>query len=147
MSKKPIFFTYFSDLEGSLVAQMVTKQVGNGLETYLPTVYKYTLWTSFLSLLDHSGLLFGPPFWAIFGPKWTKNWGSGAQKGVAESPKRHQKWPKNEQELCRNTLNHFYSWPTWTPRWAIFGHLWTPTHPRAGWDPWPTALTGGVAKL
>ena len=93
--QKTDFFTHFSDLEGSLVAQMVSKQVGNGLEAYLLTfgAHKYPLWTILGSFLVHFGPILAP-FWAIFGPKWTKNGGSGAKKGVPEGPKCDQNGPK-----------------------------------------------------
>ena len=88
MSKKPIFSPIFLVLEGSLVVQMVSKVVGNGLETYLLTfgAHKHPLWTMLGSFLGHFGPILGL-FWAIFSPKWTKNGGSGAQKGVPEGPK------------------------------------------------------------
>ena len=83
MSKKLIFSPIFLDLDGSLVAQMVSKQVGNGLETYLLTfgTQKYQLWTILGSFLVHFGPILAP-FWAIFlGPKCTKKVGLGPKKG------------------------------------------------------------------
>ena len=115
------------DLEGSLVAQMVSKQVGSGLETYLLTfgAHKYPLWTILGSFLVHFGPILAP-FLGRFWTKMDQKWGVQGPKSGPRGSKMGPKWPKNDQELCRNTLNHFYSWPTWTPRWAIFGHFCTP---------------------
>ena len=93
--QKTVFFAYFSVLEGSQAVQLVSKQVGNGLETCLLTfgAHKHPLCINTGPFLGH----FGPklvPFLAHFGPKWTKNRGSGAQKGVPEGPKWHQNGPK-----------------------------------------------------
>ena len=80
---------------------MVSKVVGNGLETYFLTfgAHKHPLWTILGSFLGHFGPILAP-FWAVFGPKWTKNGGSGAQKGVPEG----LKWDQNGPKMTRNIV-------------------------------------------
>ena len=125
--QKTDFSTHFWVLEGSLVVQLVSKVVGNGLETHLLTFasLRHPLWTIL-------GVIFGS-FWAYFGPflghfqpKMDQKWGVRGPKRGPRGSKMAPKWPKNDQKHCRNTLNHLYSWPIWTPIWPIFGHFFPP---------------------
>ena len=78
--QKTEFFTHFWVLEGSLVAQLVSKVVGNGLETYLLTfgTHRHPLWTILGSFLGHFGPILAP-FSAQNGPKMG---GPGPKKGT-----------------------------------------------------------------
>ena len=99
--QKTDFFTHFWVLEGSLVAQLVSEVVGNGLETHLLTfgAHRHPLWTILEPFLGHFGTILAP-FWAIFSPKWTKNGGSGAQKVVPNGPK----WRQDSPKMTRNIV-------------------------------------------
>ena len=93
--QKTDFFTHFWVLEGSLAAQLVSKVVGNGLETYFLTfgAHRHPLWTilgTFWVILGLFWPLFGP-FSAQNGPKMgglgPKKWSQGVQNGAKMAQK------------------------------------------------------------